>query len=536
MPRSPLRLWSNLLSIGYFFLNRLLIVNASSSGSASSTVLNSSAREPSSSPISATPATKSSGLDDQVPAASEPTGPQILSSTSVVSASVPPSTSESKAGASPSTSSAPKAASMSTSRPSPSPPPKTDSSVKDTPVLPPTSTNSSKPSTETSSKPASSTPHANPSSVSTKGNTASVTRPGPPSTRPVQSGQAPPTSSHTTSTTTSVVVVTPTTSARTSTVTTQADTTFSKPLALTTTGPNGSEVVTTPPLVTIISTSTAPDGGVATLTHVVANPNFNSSQQLVAATGIHKPGVLAGVCIVAGVVLASLLVGLVFCFRRHQRIRRRRQWLAGMQQQRPFSPPNDPFIDPPHTSYQPTGPEMRTVNTTQDDLGWNGSNNSHSSPIPHEPMTHEGRNVYSLYPDPYPLYNPAQSAPSRGTAFQGVGPAYTADLAIPAAPFKRHSLTPSSPSIYPVTLPPDEDDHHEAEENTSSQEPVSPKPPPRPPRSHLRESAKFREYEPLTPPDSVSASSLPPSPISESRPQDILSRRTLLDIRTRPIA
>ncbi|KAF8905555.1 hypothetical protein CPB84DRAFT_1705747 [Gymnopilus junonius] len=317
----------------------------------------------------------------------------------------------------------------------------------------------------------------------------------------------------------------------------QADTTFSKPLALTTTGPSGAEIVTTPPLVTILSTSTEPDGGVATLTHVVANPNFNGNQQLVSATGIHKPGVLAGVCIVAGVVAAVLLVGIVFCVRRNQRIRRRQRWLAGMQQQRPPSASGDPFRDPASTSSETAGPEMRSVNATQDDLRWNGSNNSHNSPVQHEPMTHERRNVgqtYSLYPDPYPMYNPVHPAAMHGSELQRVGPGYPSDLAIPVAPFRRHSPTPSTPSIYPVTLPPDEEDHHEAEKNLDPQEPLTPKPPPRPPRSHLRESAKIHEYAPLTPPDSVS--SQPPSPISESRPQDVLTRRTLLDIRTRPIA
>jgi len=186
---------------------------------------------------------------------------------------------------------------------------------------------------------------------------------------------------------------------------------------------------------------------------------------------------------------------------------------------------------------------MHSVGGSGEDVRWNRSNNS---PVRQEPMTHEkrpsfGNGTMSIYPDPYPVFN---SAAMGAHELQHVGAAYYTDLAIPTAPYRRHSLNPSTPSIYPVTLPPDEDDQHEVEDDTppispiSLQEPMSIKPPPRPPRSHLRESAKIRQYAPLTPPDSVSAhtTSQPPSPISESRPQDIFTRRTLLDIRTRPIA
>lgn len=65
------------------------------------------------------------------------------------------------------------------------------------------------------------------------------------------------------------------------TVTESATTTFSSPVVLTSTALDGSKIITTPALVTVLSTSTEPNGALTTVTQVVANPpNFASNEQL----------------------------------------------------------------------------------------------------------------------------------------------------------------------------------------------------------------------------------------------------------------
>ena len=70
----------------------------------------------------------------------------------------------------------------------------------------------------------------------------------------------------------SLVIVVSTTSSTWDTVTTQPTSTLSTAVVLTTTNSIGSQVVTTPPLVTLWSTSTDGNGVLFTATAVVANP------------------------------------------------------------------------------------------------------------------------------------------------------------------------------------------------------------------------------------------------------------------------
>ena len=67
------------------------------------------------------------------------------------------------------------------------------------------------------------------------------------------------------------------TSHKTVEVTAQASVTLKTPLRVTTTDGNGNKVITTPPLVTIMSTSTQPDGSMTTITQIVANPSENGA-------------------------------------------------------------------------------------------------------------------------------------------------------------------------------------------------------------------------------------------------------------------
>jgi len=77
-----------------------------------------------------------------------------------------------------------------------------------------------------------------------------------------------------------VTIITDSTPARTSTITTQPDITLSTPVALTMTDSNGGFILTTPPLVTIMSTSLDPNGSLTIVTHVVANPPTIGGEQL----------------------------------------------------------------------------------------------------------------------------------------------------------------------------------------------------------------------------------------------------------------
>jgi len=104
-------------------------------------------------------------------------------------------------------------------------------------------------------------------------------------------------------------------------------------------------------------------------------------------------------------------------------------------------------------------------------------------------------------------------------------------LAITTDDHRDNPSVESSPSIYPASLPP-----------TAEDEPVQPLPPPRPRRSHLRDSSKAQL---ITPPSSVSSHSpvhdaVNPFLAESESPSvqnggvqlnEIMGRRTLLDVR-----
>lgn len=136
-----------------------------------------------------------------------------------------------------------------------------------------------------------------------------------------------------------------------------------------------------------------------------------------------------------------------------------------------------------------------------------------------------------------PLHHPEIHPMDPPVDDHNVGLAYLTDPPTNNVPGHRHSMTPSTPSIYPLALPLQDDNLHKAGDDfpsvTQRPEDVV-NPPPRPPRSHLRESAKKLDYPPLTPPGSASSHTYTntPSFVSEPRPQDVLSRRTILDVRS----
>jgi len=281
------------------------------------------------------------------------------------------------------------------------------------------------------------------------------------------------------------------------------------------------------------------------LTNIVANPNFNGASQELASSNtgfFQKQGVVAGVFVVVGIAIAALVAGLIFCIRRKRRRNRRMRWLAGMQQQMPptftANPFQDPTIEREHKG-EIIEPE-RSERSVQETHQWDRA--SPDLLLSEAQKSRQYRNLlpqgpFSLYPDPYPIALLSNVAPASPQEHPNFGLAHSTDM--PDRSRFRHSYTPSTPSIYPATLPLDNDDRHEIDEEAIVK-PVqreSSKPtPPRPPRSHLRESAKGLSYAPLTPPTSNSShgsDSNPPSPISmsEMRTQDAFTRRTFLDVR-----
>lgn len=264
----------------------------------------------------------------------------------------------------------------------------------------------------------------------------------------------------------------------------------------------------------------------------------------------HKQGAVAGVFVVVGIAVAALIAGLILCIRRKRASNRRRRWLAGIQQQHPrpiiFSSSANPFQDPSYEQEQeeektaePTG---QSVNSHHGDARW--VRNSPDHLLGDGQVTRNFRTLpsFTLYPDPYPLplANNANVIPlDYNERRNGISQA----IEVPDRARFRHSYTPSTPSVYPATLAAEEDVHFPAEVEPSKllqREAATPREsnvpvPPRPPRSHLRESAKYLSYAPPTPPTSASSNSHgsnPPSPISEHLPQDLFTRRTLLDVRS----
>lgn len=75
------------------------------------------------------------------------------------------------------------------------------------------------------------------------------------------------------------MIVVSKTSSRWDTITTQPTSTLSKAVIFTTTNSVGSHITTTPPLVTLWSTSTDGDGVLFTATAVVANPQADLTSE-----------------------------------------------------------------------------------------------------------------------------------------------------------------------------------------------------------------------------------------------------------------
>lgn len=331
------------------------------------------------------------------------------------------------------------------------------------------------------------------------------------------------------------------TTTRTSTITDHPESTFSSPVPVSVTDPNNGKVsLTTPVAVTVLSTSTEPNGEYVTYTHVIANPTGWPEGQSSKRTGfMEKNGTVAGVFTVVGIISCAISICLVVLFRRHRRRTRRRKWLMTIQSPRP----SDPFEDPPNT------PQMGSVTRSREETAWDGntpfiySSNTRrissrsGQPQPDAPLI----DVESdLTPQKVPvhvghLFDHHKYNPALGF---GVGYGHSN-----GQPRDGASMARSTPSIYPESLAESGDDstsdnNHSTKSSDYYAHPIrrnlTEGAPPRPPRSHLRGSiSKHIEMHPITPPTSISSHvhSVPQSPSLEQ--ENFFTRRTLLDVRRR---
>ncbi|KAF9535446.1 hypothetical protein CPB83DRAFT_12377 [Crepidotus variabilis] len=340
----------------------------------------------------------------------------------------------------------------------------------------------------------------------------------------------------------------------TATVTITPTITLSSPVALNVTV-DGSNFLSTPPVITILSTSTNPNGDLVTITEVATNPTEkpNSVKESSGSVLQHK-GAVAGIFVVVGLAVVSIFIGLFLFLRRQRKLRKRNKWLEGMQPQPATSfSDNDPFMDP-HTA---TPPNMRSVDDNHYYAGQWPQRISPISPLADVPMQHPHDNRDFGYGGAIPLGNGVHSTSSAEdyqphSMPEPVGHAYTTDythnqdLLHPQQyqyentnnRDKRHSYAPSSPSIYPASLPNEDEEAIRQEVKTQETTGLGAIPP-RPPRSRLRQSARNSDLTPLSTVSSSHSGAYtgmrPPSPIGETTPQDIFARRTLLDVRARPI-
>ncbi|KAJ6575084.1 hypothetical protein B0H19DRAFT_1254702 [Mycena capillaripes] len=322
----------------------------------------------------------------------------------------------------------------------------------------------------------------------------------------------------------------------TSTITDAPESTLAKPSFIPSVDSNGKTSFTAPPLVTILSTSQESNGSFVTFTHVVANPTgFGQAIAGGRASFFHNAGAVAGVFLVVGALLtAAAAFGIfILCRRRRRRRERHRRWLVSVNRPRPVADGSqDPFEDP---RISPS-PPMRVVPHA---YTWDTQ-----VPAPHQ-MAPSGLGLYGV-PQMHQNEHVEEQQHYHAMDRNEIGLAITTNESKP-------SLAQSSPSIYPPSLPPTNDEEHIFEETYSQPQPRrisdASAAPPRPRRSHLRVASPKAQL--ATPPSSVSSHD--PSPISEfgspfgftsaeelspaqqgqSRLNEIIGRRTLLDIRPR---
>ncbi|KAJ6604622.1 hypothetical protein DFH09DRAFT_1123313 [Mycena vulgaris] len=303
----------------------------------------------------------------------------------------------------------------------------------------------------------------------------------------------------------------------TSTITDAPESTLSSP-SFVSVVVNGKTSFTAPPLITILSTSSEANGSFVTFTHVVANPTgFSQAISGGHSSFFHNAGAVAGVFLVAGVIVTAIAAfGIFFfCRRRRRRRERHRRWLMNINRPRPITDGSqDPFDD----ARTPRSPPMRSL-----DRNWN---------IPAEAPGSSGHGL-GLYDVPQPRHDEHPEEHERYEHTER------------RDGYDDIDRQRDCPSIYPASLPPANDDHdHTFEEAQSQPQRYSDSSvaPPRPRRSHLRDLPSKAPL--ITPPSSVSSHS-PTSDFggpfgfssADGEPSaghfqlnDIIQRRTLLNV------
>ncbi|TRM60193.1 hypothetical protein BD626DRAFT_505762 [Schizophyllum amplum] len=321
----------------------------------------------------------------------------------------------------------------------------------------------------------------------------------------------------------------------TQTITDMPESTLSEAVSVTSTySDSEGRVFTTiavPGVITITSTSTGAGGGFVYSTHVVANPTgLGGSSAIGTESGFFtNTGAVAGTFTVVGLAAAAAFFLVFWCCRKRRHNQRRQRWMETAGDHTPYTQQGSPFEDPRPEMLAPLTP--LTVSRAASERFLDGRR----PPIP------------SLLPAAPPFVNPG----ARVTELERVQPSPFADPAPPMAtvkpltiaprypfpqPEENYSLAPSSPSIYPDSLPPVDEHNNAQPANDNPFEELSldeSKPstgyvanaPPRPARSHLRrESSKIRM--PLTPPSSNGHS---PSPDGTRQlPSEVYSRNTMI--------
>ncbi|GJE86171.1 hypothetical protein PsYK624_022510 [Phanerochaete sordida] len=320
----------------------------------------------------------------------------------------------------------------------------------------------------------------------------------------------------------------------TSTVTDHPETTLSKPIVVSTTDSKGHTTVTIPPVVTSLAVSTQANGSLFTVTHIEANPTgiWAIGDTSMGHGFFSHGGAVAGVFVVVGLIVAAIAGVVTFFLCKRRRRARIRHSIS-----RPLPQPDNPFEDPRAT---PSPTQMR----------YTGSDSSHRNLLGTGLGVDRGqRNLLDEEFADAPAAPPRSQPPSvrsssvgHGMTLAGVGaggksmgrPAYDAPMLFSAPNsghatfvpghqhrpsqgsgiiglaitnddvqefsrptprhFKRASATPSAapstPSIYPATLPGGDEDI--STESSSSHVPPTPSTtespalplakPPRPPR------------------------------------------------------
>ncbi|KAF5356089.1 hypothetical protein D9756_003739 [Leucocoprinus leucothites] len=418
------------------------------------------------------------------------------------------------------------------------------------PTTPPAD-NSSTTNSGTTKAPPSTSSEKPTTSASTRDNAQTATSPGNGSSgKPPGGNTAPPTS--TKRTPTSIAVVRPSnTSTVFTTITSSPESTLRVPSSIPVTNSiNGIVSLTAPPLITVLSTSTQADGAFVTFTHLVANPgsadNSNRSNGFLA-----NQGQVAGVFTVVGVVTSALIVALFWFIRRCRRRQRRKAWFDSLRQYPPSPFAEASYREPHETSL------MRSVQTTSEalhephlvsyhDPGYRPRSQAESTDesislgLTGVGTTARGRIIPLRRPpsggDPFrdpphaPQNTPVSISPNRGR------------LPVPSGA----SIAPSSPSIYPESLPPTDDTSSPTDSEPKPQLRTFPEPllhrslntgqsgaPPRPPRSHLRDSQKPTDFIPLTPPSSQGHSKLASPETQYAGLPEPFTPRTWLNVRPR---